>query len=374
MNVIPIGVEIPIQFFITFEGSGVTGQTPSIIINKTSDNTYFTGSGFSGTVVQLPMTEVDSVNQPGLYTYTFDQSIDNTEQNYNLYFSNTGTYAGNTVDSILYSNTGAQLLNALIVAQAVASKILVNPSILIDSSNIAQQDTLLEVKALVEDIDNNMALQSTLLAFQSATAISLANITSLLSTISGSNQVTIHVEDQNSDPIPDVLITFKNTTSQITLAAGRTDSNGDLTLGLPSGTFNLLFFKAFVSFPTMPYPITVTTNETFTIEAVTFAPTAPSPNTCAAYAYIIDASGQPIQDVMVRAKLVTNYPYSAGSSTLGTKDYIQAFSDASGFVQLNLIRGAQYEISSPALFYTLTNFVCPDVDSLDLSQQLDKTS
>jgi hypothetical protein len=110
------------------------------------------------------------------------------------------------------------------------------------------------------------------------------------------------------------------------------------------------------------------------IACTTFQPTAPSPNLCNVFCYLTDASGQPIPNILVRAKLVDNYPYSAGSSMLATKGYVECISDASGYISLNLIQGSYVEISAPALYFTLTDFQIPLQASLDLSTQLGLTS
>ncbi len=367
MNVVPVNAILPLQFFISSNNVGIVNQTPTLLIQKTSDNTYFNGAGYSGTPVPLSMVEVDSTNQPGLYTYTFDRDGDTSEQNYDLYFSNTGVYAGNAVDSIYYSNTGAQLQNALLVAQAVASKMMVDTSIKINTADIASQTTLLDVQGDVDNIEANGAKQSTLVAFRTEINTKLDNILSIIQPVTGSNTVIVHVQDQDLNPIPDVQITFKNSGNTITLAMGRTDSNGDLTLALPNGVFHLFFLKAFVQFPTMPYEITVTGNQTFTIDSTTFQPTAPSPSLCASYIYLVDASGRPITNVVFRAKLVKNFPYSPATATLGTKDWIEVLSDGSGYVQIDLLRGATYEFSCPDTYFSVTNYVVPDQASLDLS-------
>lgn len=371
---LPIGSTYPLQLLITSGGVGVTGQTPKVILQRHSDSAYWTGSSFTPTFTQLTLPPVDAVNQPGLYSLDFNQVIDNIQNTYVAYYSNsTVPYLGASVEEIVFANPVANV-NSLAIATAVASKLLVNPAIPIDSSNIAQQDTALSILAEVEEIEDNMALESTLLSGLNVIENDLTTILSIIQPISGNNQITFLFLDQNSNPIPDVKVTLKNTTNLITLAVGITDTNGKLVLGLPNGNFNVLFFKSFVSFPTQPYALTVNGNATVTINCTTFQPTAPSPNLCACYCYLTDASGSPIANTMFRAKLVSNFPYSPGSSMLATKDYVESISDATGFINLNLIQGGIYELSSPALFYTITDFQVPVQANLDLSTLLGLTS
>lgn len=366
MNAIPIGSTVPLDLLITANGVGIIGQTPGVILKRLSDGAYWTGSGFTGTVTTVAMVEQDSVNRPGLYSASFDQSIDNTEDEYTAYYINTGSFAGSAVEEFMFTSTDSGC-NPLAIAQAVAAKILVNSAIPIDSEDIASQDTLLEVQDTVDNISNQMALQSTLLAFQASATDQLDQIISIIQPLTGANQVTFTVLDQNSDPVPDVQITFKNTTSQITLAFGQTNINGQLTLGLPSGTYNVFFFKSFYTFGTQPYVLVVTTNQTVTINATSFVPASVLPNMCTLYSYILDATGQPVAGVNVRFKMITAMPFPTTGSSLIKSGWNETSTDAMGYWQLNAIQGAIIEISVPALLFSLSDFTVPAQANLDIS-------
>lgn len=372
MNVIPPGTTVPLDLMIISSVGGVTGQSPTVLLQRKSDGLYWDGgTGFVVTPTQLPLAEVDPVNQPGLYSRPFSSPINIlTSETFVAYYTNANpTYPGNAVDELVFSTQQATV-NSLQIAQAVAAKILVNPAIPIDSADIASQALLLEAEEDIDNIEANMALESTLDAFAVNTGNSLSLILSIIQPLIGTNQITFVFTDQNLLPVPGIKVTIKNTTSLITLAVGVSDINGQFTLGLPSGTFNVLFYKPFYSFVTQPYVLTVTTNQTVPITATSFQPTSAIPNVCACYCYLLDAMGQPVVGEMVRAKLVSDFPFSPGTSMLATKKIVEAFSDGTGYVQLNLIQGGTYEISSPALYFTLTNFKVPAVASLDLSLQL----
>ncbi len=371
---LPIGSTYSLQLLITFGGIGVTGQSPLVTLQRHSDGFYWTGTAFTSTFTQVNLTQVDAARQPGLYSRDFAQVIDNVPAVYTAYYSNsTSPYQGASVEELVFANPVANV-NQTAIASAVAAKILVNPAIPIDSSDIASQNLLLSVSGEVEEIEDNMALESTLLSGLNVIENDLNTIISIIQPISGSNEITFVFLDQNSLPIPGVKVTIKNTTNQITLATGITDINGQLILGLPTSSFSVLFFKSFISFPTQPYNLIVNGNATVIINCTSFQPTAPSPSLCAAYIYLIDAGGQPISNIMIRCKVVSNYPYSSGGSTLVTKDYQSVISDGTGFCRLNLIRGAFYEISAPALFLTITDYKVPDQATLDLSTLLGVSS
>jgi hypothetical protein len=344
-------------------------------LQRLVDGLYWNGTtGFTSTPTYVPMPELNQTVQPGLYSINFNQTIDNVPDTYFAYYNNSNpNYLGSAVEEIVYGNIEAEV-DTLAIASAVAAKILVNPAIQIDSSDIASQNTLLSVLGDVEYIEQNMALESTLLSGLAVIENDLNTILSIIQPLAGSNTIQFVFTDQNSLPIPGVKVTIKNQTDQITLAVGVTDTNGQVTFGLPTGVFNALFYKSFVQFPTLPYNFTVNANAVIDIDCVTFQPTAPTPTTCACYCYITDATGQPIPNILFRAKLVSNFPYSAGSAMLATKDYVESISDGTGYIQLNLIQGGWYELSAPALFYTVTDWQVPVQTNLDLSTLLNVSS
>ena len=63
------------DFFFTVEivqfGVGQTGLTPTISIKKYNTSEYWNGSAWSGSYTTFNMSEVDSTNLPGLYSYNF---------------------------------------------------------------------------------------------------------------------------------------------------------------------------------------------------------------------------------------------------------------------------------------------------------------
>lgn len=381
MNAVPIGSSIPLDLLITGVYGGVTGQTPTVLLQRKSDGTYWNGSnGFTSTPTNVNLAEVDSVHQPGLYRTTFsNQGGDTTQDTYVAYYTNSNpTYPGNAVDEFMFTNQQATV-NNLAIAQAVASKILVNPAIPIDSSDIASQALLLEAEEDINNIEANMATQSSLDSYMATVNAKLDTIVAAVQPASGSSLVTFNILDSSNVPIPDVLVTLKNSTGTLTVATGRTNTNGQLILGLPGTflipeTFKVLFYKTFYTFGVQPYTLVVTGNQTVNITGASFQPVSNIPNVCTCYCYMLDATGLPVVGEMLRAKLVSNYPFTPGSGMLATKMDVIATTDVSGFVSLNLIQGAYYEITAPALYITLTNFLIPTASSLDLSTQLQYNS
>jgi hypothetical protein len=375
MNVIPLGSTVPLDLLIEAYFGGVTGQSPTVIVQRKSDNYYWNGTtAFTPVLVKIPLVEVDAVNQPGLYSINFpNQGGDTTSQNYVIYYANINpTYPGNAVDELVFSNQMAEV-DTLSIAQAVAAKILVNPAIPIDSSDIASQTTLLEVDEDVDNIEATMATQSSLDSFITSTTNLLNQILGIIQPVTGSTQVTWNIVDQNTNPVPGVRITVKNTTSQITLAVANTDINGQATLGLPpNSTFNVLYYLPFYNFGILPQQLIIGSvpSVTVNVTCTSFQPASTTPGLCNLYAYLMDATGNPIVGECLRAKLTSVLPFSPGTGMLASKGQAEAFSDASGFVQIPLIIGGTYEINSPALYLTITDYVIPNQVSLDLSTLL----
>jgi hypothetical protein len=93
----PSNTKIPLTLTLTDAfGDGVTGAIPECSIRRYRetfggplDNYFWDGStGFVTTPTYFPLTEVDSVNNPGLYTYTFNQDLVGLEYVYLVYFRN----------------------------------------------------------------------------------------------------------------------------------------------------------------------------------------------------------------------------------------------------------------------------------------------
>lgn len=373
MNIVAIGTTLPLDLIVSSVSGGIPGLAPTVALQRLSDGYYWTGVVFQPGFVKVLLTEIDAINRPGLYSKTFsNQGGDTTAQIYIAYYDTESlTYPGVGLDELVYDNQIAEV-DTLAIAQAVASKILVNPGIPINSADIASQITLLEVNDDVDEILATMATQSSLDAYM-ATIIADLNI--IISTIQpqiGSVAVTFTVLDQNTLPVPGVKITVKNSTSAINLAVIYTDTNGQAVAALDPGTYNVFYSKAFYAFGILPQVIVVPNVASYSVSesCTSFQPASVTPGICNVFAYLTDASGNAVVGEMVRAKLTSNFPFSPGLSMLATKSNIEVLSDSNGFVTLPLIVGGTYEINSPALFLTITDFLIPNQASLDLSTLL----
>ena len=69
-------------------GAGVTGATITLSIYDEKNDLWWTGSTFTAAYASVSMTETDSTNLPGLYSYRFRPSHSNTSF---VVYATTGT-------------------------------------------------------------------------------------------------------------------------------------------------------------------------------------------------------------------------------------------------------------------------------------------
>jgi hypothetical protein len=83
------------------DGVGLTGSDPQVSIRRYRsvdggflDNYYWDGSSFTSTPTSASMVELDSANLPGIYTYTFSQSLIQSSTMYVVYYKHNTTPVG----------------------------------------------------------------------------------------------------------------------------------------------------------------------------------------------------------------------------------------------------------------------------------------
>lgn len=81
-----IGETVPIKAEFLLDDIGVTGIGPIVSIRRLSDGNYLQNGGgsFGATFASNAMTEIDNINERGIYIYNFNQAVDTTlvQQNY----------------------------------------------------------------------------------------------------------------------------------------------------------------------------------------------------------------------------------------------------------------------------------------------------
>lgn len=83
------------------DGTGLTGSDPQVMIRRYKsvnggflDNFYWNGSTFVSTPTSASMTQIDPINQPGQYVYTFSQSLVAAENMYSVLYKHNSTPQG----------------------------------------------------------------------------------------------------------------------------------------------------------------------------------------------------------------------------------------------------------------------------------------
>jgi hypothetical protein len=62
------------MLLVSGSGTGLTGQTPTISIQRRSDSKWWDGSAWQNAKQAITMTQTDAVNLPGDYSYAFNQA------------------------------------------------------------------------------------------------------------------------------------------------------------------------------------------------------------------------------------------------------------------------------------------------------------
>jgi hypothetical protein len=311
---------------------------------------------------------------PGFYSVNFDQeTADGQDNTYFGYIVNDSLdYPVSYEETFIFASS-LQNINPISLASIIVSKLLVNSSIPINSADIASQATLLTIQTTVDNINSNMALQSTLVSTTNTIINDLNQIITTLTPLTGSNQINFLITDQNSLPVSNVRVTIKNTTSQISLSQGITDINGSLILGLPNGTYNVLFYLPFYTI-SQPYVLNVTGNMNVPISAISFTPASTAPNMCNIYGFLNDISGNPIVGGVVRIKAITNFPFAQNVNTITGKDWSITTTDGNGYFVLPAVQNSVIEISIPQCFISISEFSVPQQPSLNIATLLNQNN
>jgi len=79
-----VGETVKLTYYLVVDGKPLAGEVVDLILRRDSDGFFLssTGTAFAAPLARIRMTETDSSAMPGLYEYSFDQSIDNVARNY----------------------------------------------------------------------------------------------------------------------------------------------------------------------------------------------------------------------------------------------------------------------------------------------------
>jgi len=148
---------------------------------------------------------------------------------------------------------------------------------------------------------------------------------------SGSYTVTRTYKDGSGNAVSDLKVTCKNADESLVIATQTTDSSGNVTFNLDSGTYHLLT-PSTVNYKASNTEITVSANSTGTITLT--AQTIPSPSSPDKYVLYMncaDEQGDAVGAAAWSLKVLDVYPAALGADDLVVLTEENAFtSDASG--------------------------------------------
>jgi hypothetical protein len=188
----------------------------------------------------------------------------------------------------------------------------------------------------------------------------------------GARQITLQVR-VGALAVPTVLIAVYDSANTTHLFSVTTDVNGNVVLNLADGSYKLRPFKAGYTFTT-PQALTVTADATVAIAASAFVPpTSSDPSMCTVYGYAYDASGTPVNDVVI--DFYANAPIGVGAGLLTTTKVSVtsgAGTWADGYFEVELIRDAEVRLASKLPKLDGLTITVPDDSSAELADLVEE--
>jgi len=181
----------------------------------------------------------------------------------------------------------------------------------------------------------------------------------------GSTVTTVTVENQDSDPVEDVVLEVFDNTLTTSLGILKTDSNGKAVFGLAPDTYKISPRKKMHSFSASPYTIVVSgATSTLTIACVeNFVRSPASQIGCTIWGYIVSAAGKKVPNAEV---WVLPQDITVTSSNDGiTKEKIRTQTNRQGYFQIELIQGQIVVIEVPEMNFS-KKFTVPSVSEKEL--------
>jgi hypothetical protein len=183
--------------------------------------------------------------------------------------------------------------------------------------------------------------------------------------LTGPRTISFIIRDGANAPISDVTLTVLDSTGVNVLWIGQSSAGGVVgPLAISNGTYRVKKVKAGVVF-TEPESIVVTVDHQFELFGTTWTPSVPNaPNMCVIFDWIKDAAGRAVVGVPI--EIVAAVPTVAGSHQLGDP-IVTTLTGANGYVEFQLLQGAQVRVNAPHLGFSNVVKVVPAVPTQQLS-------
>jgi hypothetical protein len=186
------------------------------------------------------------------------------------------------------------------------------------------------------------------------------------SATAGARLVTLTVHDAAAAPVPYCVVDVYDSSNTVLLTRlSDDDGNGSVQLYLDDGTYKVRVSKARFAQDTLPATLTVSGPTSLTITgAVTPAPAASEPQMCLVSGYLLDPSGEPVANAAVEFHAST--PQAIGNDLIAMRT-LKATSDAAGYVEAALMRGAVVSISCSMAQISVSSVTIPQAASAQLA-------
>jgi len=313
-------------------GGGSVGATPEVSIRRMRathgaalDGHYWNGVSFVSGITWLSLSEVDATDQPGLYSYLFEQSGVGSEWIYDVYYRNTVAPVGFSVEQHIVTDE--------LFIPAASPAIPVVPG-----------DTVMGRLAAMENATGSVAMANADAVWDEVVSQHLTPGTTgaLLNacgfSATGAYQIEINIVDQLANPIQGAQIDLFNAANTDFLTRQWADINGQANVALDAGNYNVRIFAAGYSF-TVPEPLLVAADGSTTFSGssqVTITPPS-APDLCVIFGTIRNAAGKPISGACVQADAVVP---QVVSSVQKSEIIASTVTDTAGYFELELVRGA----------------------------------
>jgi hypothetical protein len=272
------------------------------------------------------MYEYDATNNPGLYFYQFQQSLVAANMVCWVYYRNTAAPSGFAIEEHIFTD------EIRIWDSTPAVPVLPGDTVMGRLADMENPTGAVD-QAIADAVWDEMLLGHTTpgsagAALQACTAGFV-----------GARQIDVTVEDQVSAPIQGAQVDIYDAANTTFLARFHTDINGEVSLALDDGTYNLRIWATGYSF-TVPEVLVVTADDSVTYQGTSgIVITPPSaPDLCVIYGYVNDAGGQPIGGACVAA--VPTLPQAVSGSQMGRRS-IHVTTQEDGYFELELVRTSE---------------------------------
>jgi len=196
-------------------GSGVTGKSPTAVVQRLSDSLYLQADGvtWASATFSHPMAEVDAVDEPGLYSYTLAAAALDYDAGFPGYF--------------------------FILTEATTP--VLEHKVTVPLRRSAWDDVRTDHQTS-GTFGEDFALLS-------------------LTTVGAEGDITLTIVDGSSNPVEGALVRIFDVTGTRLVARAYTDAFGQITAGLPVGTYKVRTYKGGFDFTTQnPTTVSVVPN------------------------------------------------------------------------------------------------------------------